>query len=326
MNDSPLFIVGMNGSGTTMLADSLRRHPQLYVLPIESKVLPYFIATRGRFGDLASAANRRRLVDEMGRAMPYWHANGKTPLVVPEAQLADCRSFGEAVSRLYEHLAMREGKHRWGDKSPMNVHHIGAIAEQFPQARFIHIIRDGRDCAQSFHRRWGFDARHSIWRWKHAVLQGRRQGEALGAQRYLEVRYESLTADAPAQMRRICEFAGLPFDPVVLESSMRFVDPENPAAGTGRMISNSQKWRTYFDAGQLAALEDIAGKALSDLGYESAGSGDRELSAQRRRFLRLRDALVRTPYFFREYGLLRAVPRYLRHVAAARKQRAVNRY
>jgi hypothetical protein len=326
MHGAPIFIVGMNGSGNTMLADSLRRHPQLYVLTNESKVLPYFIAERSRFGDLTLVENRRRLANEIGRTMAYWHANGKKPLVLPDEELVDCAHFGDVLSRIYEHLAAREGKLRWGDKSPMNVQHICAIAGQVPNSRFIHMIRDGRDAAQSFHRRWKFDPRHTIWRWKCVVREGRRQGATLGAGRYLEVRYESLTATPEIEMRRVCEFAELPFDAAMLESSMRFMDPRNPLAGVGRIVKNSEKWRTYFSAPVLRSLEALAGGLLADLGYPVEHAGDLDLSPLQRRFLAVRDAVARSPYFFREYGVLLAVPRYLRYVSGAMKQRSASRY
>lgn len=326
MGDLPIFIVGMNGSGTTMLADSLGKHSALYILWAESKVLPYFIDQRARFGDLARAENRRRLADEIGRTMPYWHANAKRPLVLRDEELAGCVTIGEVFSRIHEHLAARAGKHRWGDKSPMNVQHISAIAAEFPTSRFIHIIRDGRDAAQSFHRRWRFDPRHTIWRWKHVVRDGRLQGSALGSARYLEVRYEMLTAEPDAEMRRICQFAELPYEAAVLESSMRFMDPRARDAKSGRIVRNSEKWRTYFDPKTLAALESLAGKVLSDLGYAVERAGDLDLSVRQRHYLRIRDAVVRMPYFFREYGALLAVPRLVKYLAAAHKQRSVSRY
>jgi hypothetical protein len=326
VSEAPIFIVGMNGSGTTMLADSLRNHPDLYMLSMESKVLPYFIAERARFGDLTLPENCRRLADEIGRTMPYWHANGKRPVILRDEELMNCTTVGDVFSRMYQHLAVQEGKRRWGDKSPMNVQHMTAIAAQFPASRFIHIIRDGRDAAQSFHRRWRFDPRHTIWRWKCVVRDGRRQGSSLGPTRYLEVRYETLTADPETEMRRICQFADLPFDASVLKSSMRFVDPESPGARTGRIIRNSEKWRTYFSTRVLAALESVAGKELSELGYPVDHLGDLDLSPGRRWLLRIRDAIARTPYFIREYGLLLAVPRYARYLSTAWMQRSTNRY
>jgi hypothetical protein len=126
-------------------------------------------------------------------------------------------------------------------------------------------------------------------------------------------------------MRRICRFAGLSFDPVVLGSSMRFMDPRNQAAGSGRIVQNSQKWRTYFDARELAALENLAGRALADLGYPVQTAGDAELTSLQRRLLRLRDGVARTRFFFHQYGL-RGLPMYLRLVSASLKQWSASRY
>jgi hypothetical protein len=316
----------MNGSGTTKLPDSLRRHPDLYVLSKEYKVMPYVISELAQFGDLSRLEKRRKLADDIGRTMPYWHANGKKRLVLSDAELASCTSFGEVVSSIYQHLAERDGKRRWGDKSPMNVQHVCAIAQHLPTCRFIHIIRDGRDAAQSFHRRWGFDPRHTIWRWKCVVRDGHRQGTALGQHRYLEVRYETLTAEPDAEMRRICAFLELPFDPEMLVSSMRFMDANVAPVGAGRIIRNSEKWRSYFDAHTIVALESLAGKQLADLGYQVSVAGDTDLTPRERRYLRIRDAVARTPRFFREYGLLLALPRYVRYLSAALKQRSANRY
>jgi Sulfotransferase family len=325
MSNSPIFVVGMNGSGTTMLADSLGKHPTLYMCPFESKVLPFFIAELDRFGDLTLAENRRRLADDIGRSKPYWQANRKTPVIVADKDLADCHTFGDVVTCIYRYLAAKEGKFRWGEKSPMNVQHIGALAAHFPTARFIHIIRDGRDAAQSFHRRWGFNPRHTIWRWKRAVLDGCRQGAELGTDRYMEVRYESLTTEPEGEMRRICRFADLSFEAVVLESSMRHMDPNNPAAVLGRIARNSEKWRTYFDAQQLAALETISGRVLAELGYSVRQAGDIELGSREVQMLRMCDGIARTRSFFRQYGL-RALPMYLRSLSASRKQWSASRY
>lgn len=325
LSESPIFVVGMNGSGTTMLADSLGKHPSLYMFPVESKVLPFFIAELDRFGDLGLAANRRRLADEIGRTKPYWQANKKKPLTLDDAELTGCRTFGDLVSRIYGHLAAREGKSRWGERSPMNIQHIGTLAQHFRDARFIHIFRDGRDSAQSFHRRWGFNPRHTIWRWKRAVMDGRAQGTALGADRYMEVRYESLTTEPESEMRRVCRFAGLSFDSAVLGSSMRHMDPKNRAAGSGRIIENSEKWRAYFDSRQIAALEMLAGMALEEFGYMVEQAGDRDLGSWERRFLLMRDGIARTRFFFHQHGI-RALPRYLRAAAASRKQWSASRY
>lgn len=315
----------MNGSGTTMLADSLGNHPQLYMFPHESKVLPYFLSTLEQAGDLSVPANRRRLADAIGKEKPYWHTNGETPVVLPDASLEPCRTFADVVSQIYLSFATRDQKRRWGDKSPANTHHIALLAAGFPDAQFVHIIRDGRDAAQSFHRRWRYSPRHTIWRWKSAVANGRRQGAALPPQRYMEVRYEVLTSAPEPEMRRICSFLGLPFDAAVLQSAMRYMEREPDSANAGQMVKNSGKWQSYFSARQIRALEMLSGDLLSELGYPVSHRGNSDLSPVARRMLRLRDGIAFTRYFFLKSGF-KALPMYLRVIAAAAKQWSVTKH
>jgi hypothetical protein len=324
MNDSPVFVVGMNGSGTTMLADSLGRSSELYMFPHESKVLPYFLTHVDRFGDLRIPRNRRRLADAIGATKPYWQVNGGTPFVLDDARLGGCANLGEIVSQIYMSFADRHHKHRWGDKSPANTHHIAALATSFPTAKFVHIIRDGRDAAQSFHRRWGFQPRHTIWRWKRAVREGRQQGSGLPRRRYLEVRYEDVTSSPESEIRRICAFLGLAFDQSLLESSMRYFDPANEAVHSGHIIQNSGKWRTYFHPRQIAELETISGELLCELGYSVDIRGNAELNSFERRMLKLQDGFAFTRWFFRRHGL-RSVHLYGRVVNTALKQWSVTR-
>lgn len=271
-----VFVVGVNGSGTTMLADALGHHPGLYMLPRETRVLPALLRRHGGPTAALDAAQCRALVDELGRSKAFWRENGDRPVLLADAEIAGVRSVAGAVAAVYRHMARREGKQRWGDKTPMYVQHLPLLAQAFPQARFVHVLRDGRDCAQSFHRRWGLSPLRSVWRWKKAVAVGRAQGLALGPGRYFEVKYEDLTGDPEPWMRRICDFLDLPFSPEVLKSRMRYFDPASSQASAGTMVRNSERWRTYFDAGVVARLEAVAGRMLHEAGYAVQVAGDAE--------------------------------------------------
>ena len=80
----PVFVVGMNGSGTTMLLDNLGRHPQLYAFPMETRLIPHLVATCHRFGDLNQDDNFRRLWDEVLGLTVFEYANGHSKLPLPE--------------------------------------------------------------------------------------------------------------------------------------------------------------------------------------------------------------------------------------------------
>jgi hypothetical protein len=320
----PVFVVGMNGSGSTMLADSLDRHPELYFFVNESLVLPWFIRNAARYGDLEhDSSARRRLADALGSARSYWQFNGKAPVIVPDSALTE-PGFAAVADAIYRHFAAKFGKTRWGDKSPMYLQHIDLLARTFPTAQFVHIYRDGRDAAQSFHRRWGYNPLRTIYRWKKVIELGRQQGRELGPERYMEVSYEALTTDPEQWMRKICAFLAMPFDPAVLGSSMRFVEGVKPAEG--RMVANSGKWRSYFSAGQVDAMERISGAMLVELGYESRRpDGNAEPSQWQQKLWLIHDRGTRILWSFREYGF-RVWPFLLRSAKDALRQSSANRY
>jgi hypothetical protein len=318
----PVFIVGMNGSGTTMLAGSLGKHPGLYMFPFEVRVLPYLLEQYERQGGDSSPTAQRRLADALGSTKAVWQANGWKNVQLSEQELCGPGARG-AVDGLFRHFAAREGKQRWGEKSPMNVLHIEKLARCFPDARFIHIIRDGRDAAQSFHRRFGYCPPETIYRWKRVIDKGRMQGQRIGSQRYFEVCYEQLTADPEHWMRAICGFLDLPFEPVVLASSMRMFDPER-AAGRQAIVQNSGHWQTYFSAADLARLESIAGRQLRSLGYEVRIDGDDNPSRLKLGWWRIVGSLRFTVKFFRKWGW-EGVPGFVRSLMVSVKQAAMGR-
>jgi hypothetical protein len=324
MNKDQIFVVGVNGSGTTMLADALGKHPELYMLPRETRVLPY-LAERYPDSALHSLSARRALADTLGHSRAFWFCNDKHPFVISDEILSKLSNFSGIVSAMYEHFAVLENKQRWGDKTPMYLQHLSLLARLFPDARFIHIYRDGRDSAQSFHRRWKQSPIRSIYRWKKVIAEGRKQGLQLGNNRYFEVSYEKLTADPENWMRRICAFSNLDFDTAVLNSSMRYMDDSTRQAAQGRIISNSGKWRTYFNTDQINELEQIAGKMLTELGYTVDFQGDKDLSPARLQYLKWQDWVNNFIYHITAFGTKGLIPFFSR-VRDALMQDKTNKY
>ncbi|MBA3755342.1 MAG: sulfotransferase [Nitrosomonas sp.] len=319
-----IFVIGINGSGTTMLAEALGRHPELYMFPQETRVLPYLVH---RYPDsiLHNLSARRALADTLGRSRAFWRCNSNQPLVLSDEVLVALNDFSSVVDAMYGHFAQLKGKQRWGDKSPMYLQHIDVLAQVFPNARFIHIYRDGRDSAQSFHRRWKQSPGRTIFRWKKAIVLGREQGKRLGVARYFELSYENLTADPENWMRRVCAFAGLDFCPVVLSSSMQYMDEGARQLAQGRMIQNSNKWRTYFNSDQIDELEEIAGKTLADLGYAVGLQGDEDLSSAQLYWLKWQDWINFSIHHITVFGVRGLVPFFFR-VRDALMQDKSNKY
>ena len=262
----PVFVVGMNGSGTTVLLDCLGRHPALYAFPTETRLIPYLMSRVATYGDLRIDANFQGLWDEVRNLAVFRETNGNTPIPLPPDWRDYPRSLAAVLDSVFRYFAARAGKARWCEKTPQYVQHLLALAEQFPSARFIHVVRDGRDCAVSFHRRWRRQPELTVFRWKKVVAIGRTQGGRLGAGRYLQLRYEDLTAAPEVSLRRICNFLELPFDGAVLDSARPYM-PASDGGGERGLRQNSGKWQGYFTPRMQQRLERIAGRTLAECGY-----------------------------------------------------------
>lgn len=276
----PVFVVGMNGSGTSMMLDSLGWHPKLYALPYETLMMPHIIRQAYRFGNLDDDQNfiaygryaiaqipaLERIMRELKPELPkYW-------LALP-------RTIAGVFDGIFGSLAAAHNKQRWCEKTPDHVQHIEMLATIFSRAKFIHMIRDGREVACSINRRQHRQPELIIYRWKKLVAMGRAAGEKLDG-RYLEVQYEDLTQNAREEMGKVCDFLRLEFSEEILRSRM----PESPhrkhimAKGEwGEIRFNPLKWPDYFDADRVRRLEEIAGRVLDEFGYAvGTQAGDKD--------------------------------------------------
>jgi hypothetical protein len=267
----PIFVVGMNGSGTTMLSDCLDNSPELYVFPWETRAIPWFITNSHRFGDLEDPQNLRRLLEAFtGLSAFRWAAPGE------HWELADVRdpSFFGVVDSVYRKLAMtHKGTSRWVEKSPMNIQFMLDIAENLPSSRFIHIYRDGRDVAASNKRRFYWDPQSTMYRWVKVVRRGRSDGATLGANRYFELKYEDFTEQPAHWMEKICRFAGIPYNNSLLQSGMPWLNGPGrnaSAVKSGKIVRNSGKWTAELGSTGCVRLEKLGGKLLAELGYQTA--------------------------------------------------------
>ena len=294
----PVFVVGMNGSGTTMLLDNLGRHPELYAFPRETRLIPHLFAAQKGFGDLRSDDNFFKLWNTVLGLGVFQYVNEHEPLVIPADWRDYPRSMAAVIDGVFRIFAEREGKRRWCEKTPQYIQHMPLLLELFPEARFVHVIRDGRDCAVSFNRRWLRTPELTMYRWKKVVAEGHMQGKLLGSDKYMDVRYEDLTADPEFWLRKICEFIEVPFTPAITVSSQPYLKSDNGGAG---LVPNSGKWKTYFAPEKVELLEQIGGSVLAQFGYATDfPESSMNLSALQRKGYAVRDSVAQ---YLREIGL-----------------------
>jgi hypothetical protein len=183
------------------------------------------------------------------------------------------------------------GKSRWGDKTPLYCLELNTIRQVLPEARFIHIIRDGRDAALSLRRMWfspGWEIETQAAYWCKYVQAARLAGA--GHNDYLEVRYEELIMNTAATLKKICDFVELEYDPGMLNYYQH--TPERLKEHKGRSFADGKKlkreerirlqqrttqppdpscvfaWKSTMSVAEAARFKVVAGDLLAELGYE----------------------------------------------------------
>src|SRR5215470_8844570 len=149
--DRPIFVLGCPRSGTTLLQLMLHAHPRIAIPPETRFLLPAY-ERRGSFGDLADPAARERLADFVTGPGGRFAELGLDADEVRRRIVAAPGTLGSALGAVLAAYAARHGKARWGDKRPAYALHAGVLLRLFPDAQFLHLVRDGRDCVASLQR------------------------------------------------------------------------------------------------------------------------------------------------------------------------------
>lgn len=304
MKKNPIFIVGMNGSGTTMLADCLNKHPIIYIPAHESKIIPYYASIVDRYGNLNVQKNFERLLSDFSNSHIFRKLNNGHQVTIPYDfnQIAH-KNLANVIDLTFSYFASRNNKLIWGDHSPKYAISLATLIDLFPNAKVIHLVRDGRDCALSFNRRFGQNLYRSIYQWKILVKRAATVGKQLGRERYFELKYESLTRDPELYLRRVFMFLKLPFDPVVLKSNMPMYSGRADPNMLGKIVANSMKWKTAFSDIQLKKMELLAGKTLAEFGYEIKHiKGDKSLSKESLILYKFMDKLNAAIVYWNNYN------------------------
>jgi hypothetical protein len=188
-------------------------------------------------------------------------------------------SYSSLVTAIFDSYGDAQGKALVGDKTPGYVRRMNTLHALWPQARFVHLIRDGRDVYLSMrhrplhHLKAGvFDTwsekpvlTAALW-WELNVRGGRKAGNLLGAGLYYEIRYESLVAHPREECETLSAFLGLPYD----DAMLRFNETQRKKKERRPITPGLRDWRTQMPAQDLERFEAAAGGLLEELGYARA--------------------------------------------------------
>jgi sulfotransferase family protein len=252
----------------------LDSHP-LLAIPNESHFVVDFLKDRRLAQRPLNLDVYWSAITERGRRFREW---GVPPETLKAALSQDApTTIEDALRSTFRAYALWRRKPRYGDKTPIHVLHIELLSDRFSEARFVHMIRDGRDVALSY-----LDARfgpntleEAAVYWRRFVRAGQAAGTKLSPSRYLEVRYEDLTANPREVLARVSDFLDLRFDEAMLAyHERRDLVPDGAIHHKNLRMPPTKAlrdWRAEMSARDVRTFEAVAGDLLDELGYPRAG-------------------------------------------------------
>jgi hypothetical protein len=278
-----VFIVGCARSGTTLLQRIVDAHPQVAVTPELHWITDSF--RKEPWLDPESRVTPDQVAGLVGhkRFRQLEFTREEFEGLLPPGEPVPYAPFLEALFALYGH---HKGKPLVGNKTPAYVQRVATLHAIWPRAKFVHLIRDGRDVALSVlswnhanrtagkYATWAEDpvTTTALW-WRRKVLSGREGGRLLAPDLYYELCYERLVAHPDEECASLCAFLGVRDEPAMLrfhEGRTRH-DPGMKAKKPWLPITPGLRdWRRQMDPDAVNRFEAAAGDLLDDLGYPRA--------------------------------------------------------
>jgi Sulfotransferase family len=275
----PIFVVGTQRSGTTLLQSLLGSHPNI-AAPPETYFLFRVANLAAYFGDLTVDANLRRALHEsLNPPIGLFAGCGFDEETLFDRARESERSYAALLDVILTDFATRQHKERWSEKTPNQL--ASAVLRVFPAAQIIHIIRDPRDVvASTLETPWEERSARQVAAWWRAfVLDAIRIGRQVGPSQFLQVRYEDLTSEPEAVMRLACAFLREDYDPTMIESRDRRAATIAVAAVPWQSrvldpITAERQGRasTTMSRVKAASVAAVVHAALPPLGYTPANA------------------------------------------------------
>lgn len=273
---SPIFIIGVHRSGTTLVRFILSSHSEIYIPP-ESDFIPrFFLRHPNKTLTARDIKQLLHIIYTRYRFVEDWQ--GSQP---------DCRDFldetgattpANFLNRLYGLYALQNGASRWGDKTPIYTSYVSLIHHIFPRAQFIHILRDPRDAAASLleryeHREFHVDIYFAAANWVRRITKARADAVSLPVGQYLEIRYEELVSTPEPVIRKICNFLNQGFQPAMIRQELlarTIIKPGDYFFNNVRSPLHNQsvgRWVNHLADQDVRLIQAVTGLLMVELGY-----------------------------------------------------------
>ena len=270
--------MGAERSGTTLLRLMLDHHPKISFFS-EFEFVVDRIAPDGALPDLADF-----------REYLSVHRNFRSSGFTMDEGL----DYVGLVRSFLNQKQAKDGKPVVGATVHFGFEHLDRL---WPDARFVHLVRDGRDVARStIGMGWAGNFYKGVEPWILAERTWAQLRARLPEERCMTVRYEDLVLDARGVLERTCAFIGVPFD----EAMFDYAHNSTYDAPDPKLVS---QWRRKASPKEVRLAESRIRHMLEERGYELSSFSPHSPSPLERAYLRAQDRLYRAKFRLDRYTL-----------------------
>ncbi len=267
MKGQIFFIVGVQRSGTTLLSSLLDKHPDIDMEPtsIGFRIVTCF----NNFYDLLP----HNLEHSRKEVMAWIIENddkGRLAKIIDYEHLEEYATIRDLIEQSIAKKLATNGQLVWGDKSPNLQHFAKDLMLLIPEAKFLHIVRDGRANAYSMSSRSYKNLRLSAQEWVDGNVYGMLNQEILGTERYKILKYEDLLQEPEKELRGVCNFLEIEFVAEMMDLSDDTLPEEKKYVKSFFDRSKIDKWKKQLSTAEIEKIEGIQGPLLKQLDYPLA--------------------------------------------------------
>lgn len=273
--DSPthfnkVFIGGAPRSGTTLLASMIGSHSRVLATP----------ETQFKF-DLdaviqSPGAKREDIIQQLEQHKRFRIWNFKPDF--SNVSVNDVSTLMDNLVTLYAASVGKPSFDVWIDSTPVNLRHASFLQRKFPDAKFIHLVRDGRAVyASQRNLDWGSkDPIFAALKWMEALCPGL-LAESKYKLKCIRVHFEDLANNPVFECTRICDFIGIPFEKTMLSGKdyklPAYTRTQHQLVGTKPDTTRIDGWKQSLTAKEVMYFESMTYDVLDMLGYERINKG-----------------------------------------------------
>jgi hypothetical protein len=273
---SSFFILGTQRSGTTLLRLILNSHSKI-AIPEDSDFLRPILKRKFTEKPLKGNSLKNLIVYlKKNQHFKLWNYNPSDFFKYLEGRREI--SLKEFIESLYSSYNHHEGKTIWGDKTPSLFRKLDIISSLFPEAKFIHIVRDGRDTFDSWRRMDPLKNNASVvaLEWRYKIWKIDNFLQKIPSANKVTIKYEDLIVEPGKVLKKICKVIDVEYEEEMLnfyKKSERYIGKHHSKLIFKPLFSkNLEKWKKNLNKREIEVFKLLAGRYLRKYNYELQGS------------------------------------------------------